>query len=340
VIKIMRSSVLDYASEGDGNSPPGGSWHSNSSQSGDATVPSSSFYQEYHGHTLAHLDALHAAVRRGRSVVWLLGDSTLDNKHWIDERVAACNGYEAVLKPSKSRPDVAHWLNSEMVARGLDQRMVAINTAVEEATLGARHGGTLLEQDTFCRDHLQANDELVCSCGGNDIALRPTVGTGLSMVSLLSMPTWLIRHAGSSPVFYHLVPGLGHFVHLFGCEARKFIERVCVRTQPKVVVLCMLYYLDEMAGGSWADHTLSFLGYNTNPEKLQLIMRIIFERAISQVHIPGTTVVPVPLYEVLDGKDTNDYVARVEPSSQGGQKMAKLLMERLLAKMPVAAPDL
>ena len=74
-------------------------------------------------------------------------------------------------------------------------------------------------------------------------------------------------------------------------------------------------------------------GYDANPEKLQLIMRIVFERAISEVRLGQTQVVPVPLYEALDGKDTDDYVARVEPSSQGGQKMAKLLIDRLLAAL-------
>jgi hypothetical protein len=39
-------------------------------------------------------------------------------------------------------------------------------------------------------------------------------------------------------------------------------------------------------------------------------------------------VVPVPLFEALDGKNTDDYVQRVEPSVQGGRKMAKLLLRK------------
>lgn len=298
------------------------------------TVHSGPFYGEYHGHTSEHLEIVHGCVRGTRSVIWLLGDSTLDNKHWLNQTEKACNGYERVLSPPRSRPDVAHHINKEIVARGLGERMVAINTAVEEATLGARRGGALLEQDAFASAHLRPEDILVVSCGGNDIALRPTVTTGLSMVALLAMPTWFIRHAGSSPIFHHLVPGLGHFIHLFGQEARKFVERVCAHSKPRCVVMCMLYFLDEVEGGSWADGTLSMLGYNKNPEKLQLIMKLVYERAIAQVRLAGTTVVPVPLYEALDGKDTNDYVARVEPSSQGGAKMAKLMMDTVLARLP------
>ena len=42
--------------------------------------------------------------------------------------------------------------------------------------------------------------------------------------------------------------------------------------------------------------------------------------------------VGTPLYmspEVLDGRDTRDYVQRVEPSPQGGRKMAVALLEAI-----------
>lgn len=40
---------------------------------------------------------------------------------------------------------------------------------------------------------------------------------------------------------------------------------------------------------------------------------------------PGTEVVPFPLFEVLDGKNTEDYLQRVEPSPSGGKKMGDAL---------------
>ena len=36
--------------------------------------------------------------------------------------------------------------------------------------------------------------------------------------------------------------------------------------------------------------------------------------------------VPVALYEVLDGNNAADYVQRVEPSVQGGRKLSELLL--------------
>ena len=72
------------------------------------------------------------------------------------------------------------------------------------------------------------------------------------------------------------------------------------------------------------------LGYDKDPTKLQLLIRKIFEDATCKIEIEGTTVVPFPLFKVLDGKDTNDYAQRVEPSVQGGSKIGKALAEKII----------
>jgi hypothetical protein len=43
--------------------------------------------------------------------------------------------------------------------------------------------------------------------------------------------------------------------------------------------------------------------------------------------VPGSEVIPVPLFNALDGKNTLDYVARVEPSATGGKKLAEFLLD-------------
>lgn len=47
----------------------------------------------------------------------------------------------------------------------------------------------------------------------------------------------------------------------------------------------------------------------------------------SRIKIPGSEVIPVPLFNVLDGKTTSDYIARVEPSAVGGKKLAEYLLD-------------
>jgi hypothetical protein len=91
----------------------------------------------------------------------------------------------------------------------------------------------------------------------------------------------------------------------------------------------MIYYPDEMADGSWADGTLSALGYNNNPAKLQLVIRKIFALATQHISIPGSEVIAVPLFLSLDGKDSSQYVQRVEPSVKGGKEMARLLVDAM-----------
>ena len=77
------------------------------------------------------------------------------------------------------------------------------------------------------------------------------------------------------------------------------------------------------ARGAAADH----------PAKLQLIIRALFEAIEARgLAVPGLhpgTVEAFPLFEVLDGKTSADYVQRVEPSVAGGRKMAKALFARL-----------
>lgn len=74
---------------------------------------------------------------------------------------------------------------------------------------------------------------------------------------------------------------------------------------------------------------LKKLGYDKDPTKLQLVIREVFAAATQNIQLDGTRIVPLPLYEVLDGKNTADYEQRVEPSVTGGRKMARAIMDRI-----------
>jgi hypothetical protein len=71
------------------------------------------------------------------------------------------------------------------------------------------------------------------------------------------------------------------------------------------------------------------LGYGMYPGQLQAAIRQIYASATAKIQVDGTTVVPCALYEVMDGKREGDYVARVEPSVDGGRKMAGLLKSKV-----------
>jgi hypothetical protein len=309
-----------------------------------------SFYGEYNGHLPEHLETVYEqCVSKGeqqKRCVWLAGDSSLDCKYWsLDEpRRAAVNGYEDVLEPAESVADVCYFMNADKRARQADY--VCINVAVEATTLEGRLNtsssdvtndndndmfvGTrdplLLAQDRFLRDHLGERDVLVVSVGGNDIALSPTLSTILSMGALMYLnPESWVRSGWAF--------GYGHFRRLFGATVADYVGRLVARTRPSLVVVCMIYNPDEAATGSWADQLFAKIGYDDNPAKLQAAIEHLYESATCQIAVDGVNVTPFPLFRVLDGKNTDDYVARVEPSVQGAEKMSTALLDHIFDRL-------
>jgi hypothetical protein len=132
-------------------------------------------------------DALQAS-RGGNgssSGIWLAGDSSLDNKHWLlccDGRPAP-TGLADVLEPPICLPDIAYHLNT--LTEGTS--FYCINSAIEESTLSQRGGTRLLAQDEFIRDNLRSQDVLVVSVGGNDIALKPSIKTIWNVLLLMHL---------------------------------------------------------------------------------------------------------------------------------------------------------
>lgn len=280
-------------------------------------VPAADFYSTYYGHKLRYLDIVHTQLRAHgkRNVLWLAGDSTLDNKHWISDMKPAINAYEEVFDEPWSKADVAYWMNHELVNAGAKE-WACINCAREEHTLSSG----LNQQDRFVQDHLQENDVLVCCIGGNDIALRPSATTIAKMV-------WLTQFASHQNILNGTAGGLGHFWDMFGQRTQGYIEQLVSRCRPRCVVVCMLYYLDENPEQeAWANSVLKLLGYDRHPEVLQSLIQSCFMNGTCGIQIEGTRVVPVPLFQCMDGKDSRDYAERVEPSERGGHKMAQAVV--------------
>ena len=246
------------------------------------------------------------------------GDSSLDNKYWLSETADAPDGsaYERVLDPPVMKQDVTYWLNQVIYDRRLfvvknDEkgssvrwRFAAINTAVEATTLRGRSHELvdgLLPQDELIRDSISQRDILIVSVGANDVveSVVRALGNPLSQDNLLS---------------------------LFGSEVQKYIEKLVIRTKPARILVCMIYFPDEARTFGWANAALEFLDYNSRPQVLQDLIRTIYSQSTSNIQIDGSDVVPIPLFQVLDGKTSDDYAERVEPSASGGQKIANYLM--------------
>ena len=313
-------------------------------------IASRSFYSEWHGHKISHLKALLPQLRaHSEALIWTAGDSSLDNKYWFSDTRPSVGVYKDVLDPPISVADVTYWMNFLLDDRSRQLRQhpkfAVINTAVEATTLNER-SYRLRPQDKFIRDNIRSDDVLVVSIGGNDVALAPAPCTIASICGILALPTQCIEKGvsfcacpvndcccGCGPSLLSCLgtfpPCLGYFRHLFGTRVQHYIEQLTAKTKPKKILICMIYYPDEHPTPSWANGALAALNYNNNPAKVQLLIRKAFEEATSRINIQGSEVIPVPLFNVLDGKRSEDYVARVEPSALGGERMAEFLLDHI-----------
>jgi len=314
-------------------------------------VPSGDYYSEYHGHTVEHLEKVRTLLEdHCDSFVYLMGDSTMDNKHWIfletketsktealltNDGIAsrAINGYEEVLDPPRMVRDVSYWMNK--IAFDKNQKVCTIMAAIEESTVASRnHGTSLLPQDDFIARHIRSEDILVVSMGGNDLALRPTEETALALQSLAKSPP--------ADILNGTAPGLSHVLDIFHTNVERILSTIIEQATnpPKAIIVCGLYFLDEASenpGMGWADPVLEALGYNHDPSTIQTMLRTIFREMqttgfpqLSSKTKSTTTIKLFPMFEVLDGKTSEDYLERVEPSIQGGRKIAEGLMDLIL----------
>ncbi|KAJ9628069.1 hypothetical protein H2203_003291 [Taxawa tesnikishii (nom. ined.)] len=248
------------------------------------------FYGNWAGHPISDLSAFYSLIkseRPGKPIVYLAGDSSLDNKAWVPSAGAGGEPlpvdvpaiYKSFLDPPRPKPDVGFWLN-----HFLGSKATVLNTAVEASLLRDRDAG-LLAHDEFIRDHIGAEDVLVVSVGANDIALSPTATTARHMFQL----AWL---SSRRSIDQGTASSLGYFKTMFCDQTQAYISRITEKQKPKAVIVCMIYYPLEAGAGqtSWADAQLKVLGYNSYPGQLQAAIKKMYEQATSNIKIRGTTV--------------------------------------------------
>ncbi|KAJ8118553.1 hypothetical protein OPT61_g489 [Boeremia exigua] len=283
------------------------------------------FYFEWKGHQIQDLTRFHAittAERADRPIVYLAGDSSLDNKYWVNDDEELPTKVPEIYKHTLEKPtpkhDVAFWVNCF-----LGDQATCINAAVEESMLRERDQN-LLPHDTFIRDNIRPQDVLVVSVGANDVALKPLPCTIWHMLRL----AWLTPR---SSLENGTVASFKYFRHMFRSNVQNYVDRMTAKTRPRAIIICMIYYPLEAGLGqrSWADTQLRALGYNLWPGQLQTAIRTLFRIGTQEISVEGTEVIPCALHEILDGKTAKDYTARVEPSEEGGKKMAIKFMELL-----------
>ena len=278
-------------------------------------LDSKKFYSTEHGHNIVDLKFLKRSLSNNgcERFIYFAGDSSLDNKLWIKE-YNKCVKYAPMLSPPSAKEDICFWLNKFLLENKSD--LTAINTAVEASTLHQRRK-KLLKQDEFIQQNIKPNDILIVSVGGNDLAKQSTVKTKYHMAKLL-----LSSNIEESDSFKFLVK-------LFKDQVQDYINDLTKLHTPKYIIVCSVYF-PALHGSGWADGMLSLMDYKKNYKKIHKIIRHIYEAATKKIEILFSTVIPIPLFDILDFKESSDYVDRVEPSSKGGRKIAEKFVEKIL----------
>jgi len=282
-------------------------------------IDNEEFYNEWSGHKITHLEVLLKGFQRYKKV-YLAGDSSVDNKHWIlNKRVPRLKLFENILKEDYMRPDVAYNLNKILEESKSDY--VCINSAIE-ATLLRERSINLLPQDIVIRDNIKEDDILFISVGGNDIALNPTNETISNLMVLLILPR---NDIVQSKAF-------AYFVTLFKNTIEEYIKKLTQKVIPKRIVVAKIYYPCEIVTQSWANRFLELIGYNKNSEVLQHIISLLYEHATSKIQIQRSILYPMAFFKSLNSKSERDYVQRVEPSDEGGKKITDYFYKLLFNK--------
>jgi ribonuclease HII len=125
----------------------------------------SNFYDKYDGHKDSHLQIIYNKLKDANTdgLIYLAGDSSLDNKHWLkppyttEKRVNAVNGYETIedFNTKGCLQDVAYHINNEInefnKIHSKEIKMACINTSIEATKLAMSRA---LEQLEFKPDYL------------------------------------------------------------------------------------------------------------------------------------------------------------------------------------------
>lgn len=291
-------------------------------------INSTNFYNNYYGHTEKHLEFLLCVLKQNKNkIIYLAGDSSLDNKHWVLDQKdePALNGYENVLEPKICKPDICYHLNKYLIKT----EYTAVNTAIEEAILEYNLNNVNIS-DNFIINNIKTDDILVISIGANDIALKSSFITKLNLHTLYNSNTY--KQLKNNPL---KCKGMQYFIDLISDGIKKYIQKLTIKNKPKIIIISMIYYPDIKNTKSWCNDMLNLLNYDKDPKKLHIIISNIYQYAICKINfekdqnLKDTQIKYFPMFEVLDGSKSADYVERVEPSNIGGDKISKKLVDLL-----------
>lgn len=282
---------------------------------------STKYYSEYYGHPINDLDYLVNNLFKNKSKIYIIGDSTMDNKHWLKSKSCeSVNGYEKVLKSMV--PDINFYINYYL--NQFEIPYVSINAAVEESCIIEK--SKLNDHDKFVSKNIKDEDILIVSIGGNDVGTKLDTSMMINLVTSLFMydPETIEKNPQK------IIPEI---LKRFQINLKKYIKDIIGQVKPKLIIICGFFFPCFHEQDSWANNMLNLIDYKKNYNKIHSVTKSIYEHGIKSIEFDDIEIKTIPLYEVLDFKDKNDYVARVSASDEGGFKIGRELIRIIFLEL-------
>ena len=274
------------------------------------------FYSDTNGHSPKYLQTICNKFRQNKNFVFLAGDFTLDNKKAISKYVEAVNGYEEILHPPESIPDITFHLNT--FSSKLDNKNLIINCTTGNNTLNEHDFSSKIsmnQQDQIIIDNIKQDDILVISIGSNDIISKPTGDFISRLMKVCPDQTEYVNY-----------DELKYFAEYFYNNILTYIKQLCIKNVPKLIIICGAYFPSITKGKSmWSNQVLDLIDYNVYPSKLQSVLSYLYNESLTKINIDGYNIKYITYSDILDGSDDDYYYNRLYLSNKGGYILSKKL---------------
>lgn len=278
-----------------------------------------------------------------KGLVFLLGDSSFDNKHYFQEDKAVAppgSLYEKIFVGENMRRDVSYQLSKHLAEQRVGSKNMwyeSVNCAVEATSYGSRNFYTIADnkfidteeptfsdQDLIVRDSVTKNDIVALQLGGNDYYIGPV--------------RKMIEKIGAQRAFDpQEIFNIGKY--LFADSAIRYLEKLFTKEKPRMVILGA-YYRTIYQEPAFLDLAKLFKQVNPadhpsteGPDQdymwayVSKVLKDLVKNDLKHLKEWKNTkfVVADFLLEANVGLEDGDISHGVEPTIQGGNKMGKYL---------------
>lgn len=287
-------------------------------------ITSNDFYYPKNNQDIALVLRTIYQSNENKTMIYLIGDSLLDNGNEIkkiDQPVI--QSYENVISDKIMKNDICYQINSLLQEN--NKNFVCINCATANASVSDKKIKLDNIKDMFVSRRMKDGDVLVVSLSGNDLS-----STKMDFASKIQLFN-VIQSSSIEKIKQN--PSMLQFLFsICKDQLTSYIKRIIHVTKPsKVLLFGLMYPCTDATQQSTVSSSLEYIQYSQNPGKLQCILDMINQYAISKIQIPGIDITYIETSSIIDCNNKNEYVDRTIPSEIGGIKISNTIYESIFS---------